>query len=264
MSATARDITVSVSIVTYKTAHLLPACVTRVVQHVPHLTRIIIVNHSPEEEIVLEPMPVPITIHTQDNRGFGAGHNRAIEELPHHLGAHHIHLFLNPDVLLIEDVAPLVKHFNAPDVAAVGAQLIDSEHRKDIFCTGAAPTLLRTLVHKVAPPSLPQTATDVDWVSGAALLVRLADFQAVGGFDERYFLYFEDTDLCTRLRTQCGKRIIFDPSVHIVHDSGQSFESVTAQKHHYDASQDRYFTTHYTRPHATAQRVLRHIWRKLT
>jgi hypothetical protein len=61
----------------------------------------------------------------------------------------------------------------------------------------------------------------VDWVSGAALLVRRADAEAVGLLDERYFLYAEDVDFCAAVRAR-GRRVLFTPRAEVVHLRGRS------------------------------------------
>jgi GT2 family glycosyltransferase len=61
----------------------------------------------------------------------------------------------------------------------------------------------------------------VDWVSGACLLVRRRDALAVGGFDERYFLYAEDVDFCAALRA-LGRQVRFFPGAEVVHLRGRS------------------------------------------
>jgi len=66
-----------------------------------------------------------------------------------------------------------------------------------------------------------QPAPDVDWVSGACMLVRRSAFEAVSGFDEAYFMYVEDVDLCWRLG-QAGWRIGYEPAGRVVHALGGS------------------------------------------
>jgi N-acetylglucosaminyl-diphospho-decaprenol L-rhamnosyltransferase len=61
----------------------------------------------------------------------------------------------------------------------------------------------------------------VDWVSGACLLVRRADAEAAGFFDERYFMYTEDVDFCAAVRAR-GRHVLFTPSVDVVHLRGRS------------------------------------------
>ena len=63
-------------------------------------------------------------------------------------------------------------------------------------------------------------ARDADWVSGAGFLVRRDAFEAVGGFDEAYFMYVEDVDLCWRLH-RAGWAVLYEPSARVVHEQGR-------------------------------------------
>ena len=67
----------------------------------------------------------------------------------------------------------------------------------------------------------PDSTVAVDWVSGACFLVRRADFEAVGGFDESYFMYAEDVDLCWRLG-RAGRRVAYAPAAEVTHTQGIS------------------------------------------
>ena len=90
----------------------------------------------------------------------------------------------------------------------------------------------------------------VDWVSGACMLIRAAPLRAVGGFDDRYFLYWEDADVCRRLR-QNGYRIRYVPAavaVHVVGRSSRTAQAASVRAFH--ASAYRYYATH----------VARHVW----
>ncbi len=69
----------------------------------------------------------------------------------------------------------------------------------------------------------PDQTADVDWVSGTCMLVRRSAFDAVGGFDEAYFMYVEDVDLCWRLR-RAGWRVGYEPGARVVHTVGASSE----------------------------------------
>jgi len=67
----------------------------------------------------------------------------------------------------------------------------------------------------------PSVARDVDWVSGAAVFLRRSALDDVGGWNERYFMYVEDVELCWRLRG-AGRRVVYEPSAGVVHVQGVS------------------------------------------
>jgi GT2 family glycosyltransferase len=84
----------------------------------------------------------------------------------------------------------------------------------------------------------------VDWVSGACMLVRRAAFESVGGFDERYFMYWEDADLCRRLRVR-GHEVRYAPRATAVHRVGHSSKTARASSiRAFHASAYLYYTTH--------------------
>jgi GT2 family glycosyltransferase len=86
-----------------------------------------------------------------------------------------------------------------------------------------------------------------DWVSGACLLVRRADAEAVGLLDERYFLYTEDVDFCAAIRAR-GRRILFTPDVEVVHLGGRSAASApAATRAAYHRSHLAFYAKHYPR-----------------
>jgi N-acetylglucosaminyl-diphospho-decaprenol L-rhamnosyltransferase len=99
--------------------------------------------------------------------------------------------------------------------------------------TAGAILLRRTRRHhdRVAP----------GWVSGVALMVRRAEFLAVGGFDPAFFMYYEDVDLCRRYRAR-GLELERVVEACVVHEGGRSRVSARAQKRAYDRSQDLYLT----------------------
>jgi N-acetylglucosaminyl-diphospho-decaprenol L-rhamnosyltransferase len=69
-----------------------------------------------------------------------------------------------------------------------------------------------------------ETPTRVDWVSGACMVVRRRVLERVGAFDERFFMYFEDADLCRRAR-EAGWSVVYLPHVEVVHEAGGSSRS---------------------------------------
>ncbi len=131
-------------------------------------------------------------VRNESPRGFGANHNRALES-----GNEPFVCVLNPDVELMSD-EPFVALVQAAVAAGVGCaypqqlngtgQLQDSER--------AIPTPW-ALVRRYL---IQRHETTVDWVNAACLVLPRTVWQSVSGFDERYFMYCEDVDLCLRLR----------------------------------------------------------------
>jgi GT2 family glycosyltransferase len=98
----------------------------------------------------------------------------------------------------------------------------------------------------IAAATMPPAAASVvvDWVSGACMLARREALDAVGGFDERYFLYWEDADLCRRLRRQ-GYEVRYVPSATAVHRVGQSSRTARASSiRAFHESAYLYYSTH--------------------
>lgn len=166
-----------------------------------------------------------------ENVGFGPANNLGIQATRSDLV-----LFLNSDTVVPPGaVDRLVRHLrDAPDVTAVGPRLVDADGYPELsFGPMITPwveawqklrgTLLRRRVPGLAAWVARSTTRphDSDWVSGACLLVRREDVETVGLFDERFFLYAEDVDLCASLR-QLGRRVLFAPDVEIVHHGGRS------------------------------------------
>ncbi len=166
------------------------------------------------------------------NVGYGAGHNRAILST-----MKPVHLVLNPDVEL--DAGSLragLATLAVPGVVLVGAVGRDGDGRPGylskrmpsvwtFFLRGFAPTWLKRrfeaqLAHYEYRDLSNDRVSDVILVSGAFMLCRTDALRAVGGFDERYFLHFEDLDLSLRL-AQLG-RVVSDPQVTLIHHGGNS------------------------------------------
>jgi len=176
-------------------------------------------------------------IRNADNRGFGAACNQGAQA-----GDAPWVLFLNPDCALVAGVVEhlAVEATRHPTCVAVGPRIDDPDGAvqgsargdPDLLAGVAGRTswLARVLPgsavvarHVVWPERVPAGASSiaVDWVSGACLLVRRAALETAGGFDPGYFLYWEDADLCRRLRLGGGS-VRYAPGVRVRHLVGQS------------------------------------------
>jgi GT2 family glycosyltransferase len=168
------------------------------------------------------------------NVGYGRGHNLSIHGLTSDL-----HLVLNPDVLLSTDSLSMGLQYLQTHAEVVGLSpaLRDGAGHKQYGCKrypavldfvlrgfapGCVQALFRRRLAHYEMQDLPEDAptAGVPIISGCFMLLRTPALQAVGGFDARYFLYFEDFDLSLRMQTQGS--LAYLPSMHVVHLGGHS------------------------------------------
>jgi N-acetylglucosaminyl-diphospho-decaprenol L-rhamnosyltransferase len=171
-------------------------------------------------------------------------------------------LLLNSDTIVpagaIEGlVEELGRH---EDVAVVGPRLVDADGRAELSfgpMIGPVNELRQKLLvlghqHRIGVISAfverrTRRPHFPDWVSGACLLVRRRDAEAVGLLDERYFMYAEDVDFCAAIRAR-GRGIRFTPDVTVVHRRGRSAATARAATHAaYRHSQMAFYEKHHPR-----------------
>lgn len=191
-----------------------------------------------------------------DNRGFGAGHNTAIQQLQSDY-----HLVLNPDAELAEDALRVGLSCLQEDQSIVllspGATGTDGTQE---FLCKRYPSVFVLLLRSFAPRPIRRLfrrrlnryemrdlcsgsqQADILLASGCFMLARSAALQSVGGFDERYFLYFEDFDLSLRLGSQ--GRLVFSPAMHIVHHGGYAANKGLRHIAYFVRSGTRFFRQH--------------------
>jgi N-acetylglucosaminyl-diphospho-decaprenol L-rhamnosyltransferase len=149
-------------------------------------------------------------------QGFGANHNAAFQRC----GTPYF-CVCNPDIRLTEDPFPPLLASLAD--AAVAGPLVRNPAGGVEDSARRFPTAAALLKKAVADRRLPDYPTDrgpqdVDWVAGMFMLFRAEAFRGAAGFDERYFMYYEDVDLCRRLRN-AGRSVRYVPAAQVVHDA---------------------------------------------
>jgi N-acetylglucosaminyl-diphospho-decaprenol L-rhamnosyltransferase len=186
------------------------------------------------------------TVIVQDNLGFSAGNNRGNAALHTELA-----LFLNPDaVLQRDDLVMLIGYLDAhPRCAVVGPAVYSggqpsySAGRLDSLATEVRPLLpapLSALGPRRRLPPAYRKSGRVGYVEGACFLVRRSALADAGGFDERYFLYFEELDLARRLG-QLGHEVHLCAEARVEHAMGASTQQLPdAGSTHLVTSQVRY------------------------
>jgi GT2 family glycosyltransferase len=160
------------------------------------------------------------------NRGFASGNNAGIRAT-----TGNAILLLNSDTVVPPGALDrlLDELGRDPGVAVVGPRLVDGAGRPELsFGRMIGPInelrQKRRAGNAEEVEKLTRRRHYPDWVSGACLLVRRADAEAVGGLDERFFMYTEDVDFCAAIRAR-GRRILFAPEVEVVHLRGRSAAS---------------------------------------
>jgi len=157
-----------------------------------------------------------------DNPGFGAANNRAVRQ-----ASGEFLLFLNTDTILQpEAVTRLLSALESDaEAAAAGPLLFPGEGKAQVsfgdrvdFFGQFFQKLFLNPFYKRALLRNPRPQRP-GWLSAACLLCRRSAFEKAGGFDERFFLYFEDIDLCLRMRA-AGAHLVFAPAARVFHEGG--------------------------------------------
>ena len=249
---------VSALVVNYRAYDDLDACLGSLASQ-PHSAEIIVVDHAtvPDRRARLESThPAVRWLPRDDNPGFGAGVNAAAQQ------ASGDYLFvINPDAVVAPDAIPhLVEYLEShADVAIAGSLVQNTDGTiqgsarafpsASTFIAGRSSWLTRrfpanplTRRNVLTSPAL-KAPRAVDWVSGASMMIRREAFAAVRGFDERYFLYWEDADLCRRLLRR-GWRTAYVPQAVVTHHGGRSSRSDVAPLIAFHRSALRYAITH--------------------
>ena len=203
MNAALNDVTVVV--VTHNSAHCLDALVPLLTQ-CPH---IILSDNGSEDgtaHIARQRIPKAVVIEHGVNLGFGAANNRALSQVQTPFV-----MLLNPDCILqAASLNQLVlEAANYPEAAILAPQLIQPKGQPVVNYRWPS-----TMWKSRGPKA--EGATCVGFVCGAAMLLRMQSFQKVGFFDEDFFLYYEDDDLCLRL-FQAQLPMIVLPALEATH-----------------------------------------------
>ena len=190
------------------------------------------------------------------NRGFGAGHNEVLQRL-----ASDFHLVLNPDVELQDDTlrTGLILLLDNEDVALASPKVLGGDGEQEFLCKrypsvlifllrGFAPRFLRRLfrrqlaAYEMRDLCQNDGQVDVTIASGCFMLVRTPALRATSGFNEDFFLYFEDFDLSLRL-VKVG-RLVFDPDMRIVHHGGYAANKGRLHLRYFITSGIMFFNRH--------------------
>jgi GT2 family glycosyltransferase len=238
------DLDIVVVIVTYKSAQLTLNCISsiRAERSTPGLRiRVIVVdNASGDFETIAQACEVNdwsswITlIPAPKNGGFAYGNNLAIRHA-YEDGVPNYFLLLNPDTeVRVGAIDTLVRFLESHPDAGIAGSGIENPDGTDWPFAFRFPTLLgelsagletaiatRFLRRWEVPQRMSRQTQKIDWVCGAAMMIRPSLLTEIGALDENYFLYFEETDFCFRAK-QAGFSTWYVPESRVMHIEGQS------------------------------------------
>jgi len=229
---------VAVVVVNYQSYPELCECLSALTADTGACAEIVVIDHESDAaaaDAVAAAFPAVRLVRLPDNHGFAAGVNRgARESRPPYL------LLVNPDSIVEAGLcSTLAGWMDAhPDVGAAGPRINNADGSRQASArrfpnlttaiAGRSSWLTRVLPRNpLSRWNLPaldwnqETPSDVDWVSGACMMIRRTAFEAVGGMDEGFFLYWEDADFCRRLKA-AGFRTVYFPGVSVTHTGGRS------------------------------------------
>ncbi len=221
---------VSAVILNYRTGRDAWTCALSLLRQTvgDRLEILIVDNHSDDDSIGYlrnrsRGNPRIRIIETRENLGYGKGNNIGVE----HARGENI-LIINPDNELEPGGLELLmkKMESDPSIGILGPQLVHEDGTiRDSYRTfpTAADIVIKRVpfLRRLFPGRMKRylqhdqnaSATrDVDWIAGACFLMRRDFYRSMGGFDPRFFLFFEDTDLCRRC-ARLGKRVVYFPEV---------------------------------------------------
>lgn len=252
--------TIAVCIINYNTRDLLRECLHSIL--VQTVDEIVVVDNASADcsvEMMKAEFPSIPLLALGKNLGFGAASNRGIKAC----NSEQI-VLLNADTQMKTGSLQALRNYleDHPQAAIIGPRILNPDGTLQTSCfqfptplhiflyisglylwIPRLPVLKRRTLQKMASAS----ARPVPWILGAALAFRRETFEALGGFDENFFMYFEEVDLCYRLFSQ-DKQIHFVPQAEIVHVGGGSTAQARSSSYiQFFASLAQFYRKHYSR-----------------
>jgi len=235
----------SIIIVNYHHSHILDNCLESVYRTIEKIQfEVILVDNSSKDD-GLEPILKRYTkirfINNSKNMGFARANNQGAK-----IASGDFLLFLNPDTTMIEDAVESMLDYIRSDssIGILGPKVLNPDQTTQFSCR-KFPTAWSGLFNRYSLTTrlFPNnrysrdylmldydhsSIRSVDWVSGCCMMMSESTLKKVGGFDENYFLFIEDVDLCQVIKKK-GLRVVYFPSVKIFHKISSSNARSTPQ-----------------------------------
>ncbi len=228
----------SIIIVAYNSCDFIPACLKSVRDACEGIdAQVIVLDNGSVEPILPEIrqfFPEVEWIDSKENLGFGKGCNLAEKR-----ATKPYLFFINPDTVVSHDSFTKVLDFmeEHPESGTVGCRILNEDGSLQWACRRSFPTIVSAVSKTIGLAALfpknktlasynmtyadPDEVTEVDAISGSFFCMRRDLYEKLGGFDEDFFMYGEDLDLCFRAKV-AGCKNYYTPSTNILHFKGQS------------------------------------------
>lgn len=216
----------SIIIVNYNTKELLYQCLQSLKKSIKntHTEIIVIDNNSSDNSVpfVRKLFPEIILIENDKNLGFGKACNQGIN-----ISRGKYIILLNSDCEVFKNtlstIKKIISNFSRSDrIGIIGGKILNPDGTLQ-FSYGKFPTVFSNILDLFKPPPHRKVQTSgydsphyIDWVTGAFMMINRKLFTDIGYFDENYFMYYEETDICFRAKAQ-GWQILYDPSPQVIH-----------------------------------------------
>ena len=229
---------VAVVILNYNGAEMLRTFLPGVVECSPEAEVVVADNASTDDSVGVVQCLFPTVrlIRLERNWGFADGYNKALEQVDAEYS-----ILLNSDVEVTEGwIAPMLAALDADsNVVACQPKILDYKRKTHFEYAGAAGGFIdrygypycRGRIFDTLEEDNGQydTVCDISWATGAALMVRTAEYRTAGGLDGRFFAHMEEIDLCWRLRAR-GRRILCVPQSAVYHVGGATLSKSNPKK----------------------------------
>ena len=237
---------VSIIIVSFNSRDYLKNCIDSIIKYPPHLPEtsyevIVVDNNSSDGSVELiednyKKFSFIKLIKNDYNKGFSHANNLAIKS-----ANSRYYFLLNSDTEIYENsISGLIEFMEDSDkkglgIGIAGPKIINSDGSIQLSCR-RFPSLLNAAFYSILAAVKPDNRFsrtykladadrsrpfEVDWISGSAMLISKKAFELTGIFDEKYFMYMEDVDLCFRMR-QKGLKVYYYPLIKVLHHIGGS------------------------------------------
>ena len=211
----------SISVISHGDGQKLPALLESLARHERgERLQMIVTDNLRDNLPPMDPGPWHslTLLRNRSPRGFAANHNAAFR-----LAGGEYFCVLNPDICFIEPILERLIGRIRGGEAGIAAPLVIDAHgvMQDSFRSLPTPAELfrRRVMRQTPAAQLPGgDPFSPDWIAGFFLLMSRSLYARLGGMDERYRLYMEDVDFCTRARLS-GAKLLIDPGIHLQHDA---------------------------------------------